>query len=39
MITRTDHGYKYKYLMKLNLKWYWNLSVEGSMLSMQPCMC
>ena len=39
MITRTDHGYKYKYLMKLNLKWYWNLSVEGSMLSMQACMC
>ena len=25
--------------MKLNLKWCWNLSVEGSMLSMQSCMC
>ena len=25
--------------MKLKLKWCWNLSVEGSMLSMQSCMC
>ena len=29
----------YIYIMKLNLKWYWNLSVECSMLSMQSCMC
>ena len=25
--------------MKLNLTWFWNLSVEGSMFSMQSFMC
>ena len=38
VITRTEKR-MYHIYMKLNLKWCWNLSLEGSLFSLQSCMC